>query len=146
MAVQLATRLETFKVILRIDGSLVKNDEEYNEYLKTLDESILKFEDGAEEPTRIVMRKVLPYALAQKVENQKLKFKDGEVQMQTAFIMEEVRCSIVDIENPGTLPNTKHGDGGASIELIEILVGAGVINDLYTARQNMANKKDLKKK
>ncbi len=143
MAVHLATKGETFKVVLRVDSALDMTSEEYDAYIK--DPSLLKVKEG-EQPTFVVMRKVIPYGLAQKIENQKMKYKEGEVQLQMGFMMEEVRCAIVDIENPGNLPTAKHGDGGASFELMELLVNAGLVNDLYAARQAAAGQTDLKKK
>ena len=141
MALTLPKVDETFEVALRIDSALDMTVEEYNEYLKTCDKSLLTTVEG-ETPTFIVMRKVLPHSLAQKVENAQLAFKDGELHPQKGFIIEHVRCCIVGINNPPGLPKDqcieykKAPDGGCSDELISQLQSADLINDLYTAHSN----------
>ena len=61
------------EVISRIDDAIVFEEESYSKYLETLDESNLTFVEG-KQPTRFVMRKVLPYKLSQKVQNKQLSF------------------------------------------------------------------------
>ena len=139
MAIKIPTKGETFKVIVSIDSSLEKDAEAYEKYLQTLDESHLKFIAG-EEPTRFVMRKVLPYNLQQKVQNAQIEISESGTQIKPAFMMEEVRCSLVGIENPASLPAEehikfeKHSDGGASTSLMEMLNAVGLVNDLYKAK------------
>jgi hypothetical protein len=149
-------------VIAKIDGAIIKDDsayengfdETYADYLKDLDESKLKFVDG-DEPTRFVMRKVLPYKMAQKVQNKQLRFEKGEAQFQMSFMAEEVRCALCDVKNPDNIPEdqkikfSKHNeDNGASDDFIAKLIAAGIVSDLFVARQNVMQNKgkaDLKK-
>jgi hypothetical protein len=139
MAILLPGKSETIRVALKIDSAIDLDDELYGKYLDTLDESLLNLKEG-EEPTWFVMRKVLPFALSKKVQNEQTAMKDGEVQVNISFIGEEVRCALVDIINPASVPVDQHiiyakeKDGGTSIALMEQLVAAGVVNDLYRAR------------
>lgn len=136
----------TIEVIARIDSALKDiSDENYSEYLKTLDESLLSFNDG-EQPTRFVLRKVLPYGIAQKIKNQQMRMEKGEMQVQMGFINEEVRAALVDIKNPPGIPEDQQikfkraSDGSASEELIAILDAAGIVSDLFAARKNVMEK------
>lgn len=139
MAIKIPTKDETFSVIASLDSALEKDGDAYEKYLQTLDESHLKIIPG-EEPTRFVMRKVLPFKLAQKVQNAQIEISEAGTQIKPAFMMEEVRCSLVDVQNPPSLPASdhikfeKHSDGGASYGIMEMLLAAGVVNDLYKAR------------
>lgn len=152
MALKLPSRNETYKVVLRLDSAIGCGDEDYERYLETLDESILQLK---EEPTRFVMRKVLPYRLASGVQDKQFSFKKGEVEVRSSFMLEEVRCSIVGIENPPHLaPEDRlefkaDGDGGASEELMAALGASGLIMDLYKTRQTVnpkPNQEAVKKK
>lgn len=153
MALKLPSSTDTFKVIARIDTAVSCTAEAYSNYLDTLDESLLNL---TAEPTRFVMRKVLPYRAAQGVQNQQFRYAGGEVQLQPAFMLEEVRCSVVGIENPSNVePDEKlnweaHSDGYTSFDLMAKLQGAGVVMDLYRARQTAVGPRDnqeaLKKK
>lgn len=138
MALKLPSRNETFKVVLRLDSAIGCPPDDYDRYLETLDETVLQLQ---EEPTRFVMRKVLPYRLASGVQDKQFSFKKGEVEVRSSFMLEEVRCSIVGIENPSHLPSDERlefkadGDGGASEDLMAILGASGLVMDLYRARQ-----------
>ena len=155
MALKLSTIADgTLEVISRIDSAISpKMDaDKFNEYLRTLDESVLEFVEG-EKPTRFVLRKVLPWGLAQKVQNKQAKLEKGEVQFQLGYQNEEVRCALIGIKNPDTLAEDEHikyergSDGGASEELMSKLIAAGIANDLWIARSNATakTKTDLKK-
>ena len=151
------------KVIVSKDLSLVaeetedyKPDEAYQDYLKDLDESKLRFVDNSE-PTRFVMKKILPYKLAMKVKNHQVAVEAGKVKFQSSYMNEEVRCSLCDIEQPEVpdhlkerlIPWKQDGAGGASESVMEFLEAAGVVTDLFTARNNAINSIDeamLKKK
>ena len=151
------------KVIVSKDLSLVseetedyKPDEAYQSYLKDLDESKLRFVDNSE-PTRFVMKKILPYKLAMKVKNHQVAVEAGKVKFQSSYMNEEVRCSLCDIEQPEVpdhlkdrlIPWKQDGAGGASESVMEFLEAAGVVTDLFTARNNAINNLDeslLKKK
>lgn len=152
MALKLPSLHDTFKVVLRIDSAVQADAEGYERYLETLDEGHLQL---AEEPTRFVLRKVLPNRLYKKVQNDQFQMVDGKMQVQLAFTSEEVRCSLVGIENPAHLAAEERvdfkpdSDGGASEELIAMLQAAGVVMDLYRAKQTAVGAKgnaDLVKK
>jgi hypothetical protein len=142
MALQLPSLSETIDVIAKIDSAIATTpDDLYEQYLATGDETLLTLTQG-EEPTRFVMRKVLPYNLSQKVQSEMVKMSGGgEVNVSLTFMAEEVRCSLIDIKNPATLASDKHirftkdGDGGASKELMAQLVGCGVAMNLFSARK-----------
>lgn len=152
MAIRLPSRNDTFRVVLRIDSALGPNAD-YEKYLDTLDESHL---DLTEEPTRIVMRNVLPLRLYRKVQDEQVEYLDGKVKINSSFTSEEVRCAIVGIENPPHLgPDDRvefraASDGGAGDDLISQLAAAGLVFDLYRARQTAVGPKskadNLKKK
>lgn len=134
------------EVISKIDSALKDiTDEQYSEYLKTLDESLLRFHDG-EQPTRFIMRKVLPYGIGQKIKNQQMRMEKGEMQVQMGFINEEVRAALIDIKNPASVPEDQQlrfkrgSDGSASEELIALLDAAGIVSDLFAARKNVMDK------
>jgi hypothetical protein len=132
----------TIEVIARIDDAIVRNDEKYAEYLNNLNEDVLEFVPG-KYPTKFVMRKILPWKEAIKVQNKQVRFEKGEAQFQMAFMSEEVRCSLIDIKNPANIADDdkinfeKHKDDlGASEDLMAKLMSAGIVQDLYVARKN----------
>jgi hypothetical protein len=139
----------TIEVISRVDSSVKCDSEKYDEYLKNLDESLLEM-DESDKPTRFVLRKVLPYGLAKKVQNAQVRYEKGEAQFQMSFIMEDVRCSLVDVKNPEDLPDEekikfeKDPEGGASEALITKLLSAGIVTDLFHAKQNFLNRNQHK--
>jgi len=131
---------KTIKVIVRADDALDNvTDEVYEEYLQTLDESTLKFVEG-KEPTRFVMRLRLPWNVDQDIQNQQVKVsKKGEVQPQIAYIMEELRAAIIDIENPHDVPAIIYkndNDGMCHKNIVLLLKEHNLHWDLYNARQN----------
>jgi len=140
MAVTLNAR-ETFDVILSIDSALDMTEEDFAAYRETLDESLLKLKEG-EFPTRFVMRKVLPFSLAKKVQNEQMITVDGKMQIQMSFMSEDVKASLVDIKNPPNVPEDqqikfeKDKDGSASEKLMELLISSGIVQELYSARQS----------
>jgi hypothetical protein len=140
------------KVISRRDRAIAGiTPDTYKAYIATLDEKVLGLDADAK-VTRFVMRKILPYKSALKVKNAQISMKDGDVQPQLSFMSEEVRLSLIDIENPDVPENHKkylldfkrENDGGAGFNLMAILEAAGVVNDLYTARQNAVSSVNLK--
>lgn len=159
MALKLPSRTDVIKVIVSADQALIlpddknERDEIWAEYLKTNDESLLTFAEG-QQPTRFVMRKVLSYDQAARVQNAQTTMKEGKVEIQMSFIMEEVRQALTDIENPDYVPlpdriqYRRDSDGACNKDIIEGLHALGVVMDLYTARQNATAKfsEDLKKK
>lgn len=152
MAIKLPGKNDLIKVVSQVDGALVKDEEAYKMYQKTLDESYLTFKPN-EEPTRFVLKKVLSYDAAQKVKNEQTRVVNGQISVQLSFMAEDVRLSLVDIENPAYLNDLekilykKDSDGGASKELMSLLEAADVVNDLYTARHAKPdlNPEDVKK-
>ena len=149
---------DLIKVILKIDDALVEvSDDMYRQYLETLDESLLNFSEG-KQPTRFVLKKTLSYEQSKQIKNEQIKLsKNGEVDVRMGFILEEVRLSLVDIENPpgltkenGALVYVRESNGGASKDkVMKFLIGAGVVEDLYTALTNSKQNKNeasLKKK
>ena len=159
MALKLPSRHDVVKVIVKADQSLVwpedpaEADEIWSEYLRTNDETLLKFAEG-QQPTRFILRKVLSYDQSTRVQNAQTTMRDGKVEIQMSFIMEEVRQALTDIENPDYVPlndriqHKRDSDQACSKEIIEGLQALNVIMDLYTARQNAASNflEDLKKK
>lgn len=138
------------KVIVSKDRALVdeetedyKPDEAYQEYLKDLDESRLRFVANSQ-PTRFVMKKILPYKMAIKVKNHQVAVEAGKVRFQSSYMNEEVRLSLCGIEQPEVpehlkkrlIPWKEDGAGGASESVMEFLEAAGVVADLFTARSN----------
>lgn len=135
MALSLSGDGEVVEVVSSRDEAVTCDYDSYQEYLRTLDESLLALKQDVS-PTRFVLKKTLPYAAAQRIKNQQLGYKDGDVEVRLGFILEEVRTALSDIKNPGTgLEYKKDGDGGASKNLIEKLEAAGIVQELYTARQ-----------
>ena len=147
------TELEapTIKVICSNDSAITgTSPEDYEAYLEELDESKLTIvESGL--PTRFVMRKVLPYKLSLKLKNAQVAMKDGNLTPQLSFMNEEVRLSLIDIENPVVpakyeqhlLKFKKHGDGGAADDVMEKLEAFGAIQDLYQARSKNSPKSSI---
>jgi len=154
MAIKLSTISDgTIEVIARIDNALPQDltSEEYDNYLESLDESLLRIGDE-DKPTRFVMRKILPWALAQKAANQRADIEKGEVKIKLSFMAVEVKYALVDIKNPEDLPEEdkikfeRSSEGGASETLMEKLMAAGIVDNLFSARQHAITKtKDRKK-
>ena len=141
----------TIEVISKIDDAIIYDEEKYSKYIETLDESYLTFVEG-KQPTKFLMRKVLPYKLSQKVQNKQLSFEGKTPQFSLSFMAEEVRCSLIAIKNPDYLPDEEkikfeksRDDEGASDDLIAKLISCGIAQDLYIARQSFKTNTDLKK-
>ena len=111
------------------------SEEEYEEYLKDLDESKLPV---VSEPTRFLMKKTLPYKDTKRVMNSQVSFDDGKPNVNVSFIMDEVRCALVGIEGPGAETFKKDKDGYASMDIVNSLYNSGVLMDLYNGRRNAA--------
>lgn len=142
MALNLPSLSDTFKVVLRspIESAVTCSSDEYKQYLETLDESYLKLQS---EPTRFVMRKVLPAVAFAEVQNAQFQMVGNEMKVQMAFAQKEVQVSIIAIENPGDMPPDQRLEfrkaqglgGGLHDDILAQLCAVGVIMDLYTARQ-----------
>jgi hypothetical protein len=141
MAVKINALTEgTLDVVASCDTALDMTETEYEDYLKVLDPSLLKLKPG-EDPTIFVMRKVLPYKLAQKIKSKQMIYADGDVFVGTNHISDEVKASLVDIKNPANLRQEdwlkfrRDGEGGAMPDLMALLDSAGITADLYKARK-----------
>jgi hypothetical protein len=147
------------KVIARIDDSLDPAClEKYDSYLKDLDESKLSFLEGCE-PTRFVIKKSLGWQESSDLKNKQVKMNRGvgsqagdmKIDINVGSTpMEEVRLALVDIEHPdgsdpGCLVFVKDIDGYASKTLIADLDSCGIVENLYTAKQNASPKAATKK-
>ena len=150
---------ESLEVAIRIDTALDMTNEEYDEYLKTCDKSLLKCHEG-QTPIFFKMRKVIPYHLSLKIENMKMdmvKKREGdkttnEIVPKISWMAEEVRFAIVDIINPDScepserLEFKRESDGHCSEEIMGFLVSTNSHMDLWTARQSVKNNPINKKK
>jgi hypothetical protein len=129
------------EVIVRVDSALDVTGEEYDAYLEDLDESKLKLKDSLV-PTRFLMRRQIGYKHILRVENSKAKYVDGEMTPQMGFITETVRAALKGIKYDDSVPAEKRiqikltGDGLVEDRLMSSFVQAGIVNDLFKARQN----------
>lgn len=109
----------------------------YGRYLDTLDESVLQLKADVL-PTRFVLKKLLAFGVAQKIKTQQSGVSaDGKVEVRMGYIMDEVRAALVGVENPGSpsLEFKKDADGYACKHLVALLESAGILNELFAARQ-----------
>jgi hypothetical protein len=141
MAIKFSSASDIFKVVSRHDDSIAEDltDEEFDLYQQSLDESHLRL---VGEPTRFIVRRTLSYGAQQEVTNQQVTVgKDGKPKVNFGFVLEEVRCALIDIENPSSLPEdqklhfVKDIDGFASKELIAKLNSIGIVSEIYSAKQ-----------
>lgn len=146
------------EVILRQDSALDMTDEEYADYIKSMDEALVKLKPGGE-ATKFVMRRNVTLKHATRIENSKLKYDggDGDVSVQLGFIIEEVRASLKGVVYPSSsnVPKEKQivlkftGDGLVDERQMAAFVACGIVNNLYNARQsylkNAMGGGDLKK-
>lgn len=118
----------------------------YMKYLEDLDESKLKFVEG-KQPTRFVLRLSLPAKYELRLEDEQVAYdRKGNPSFKISTRMfEQVRMSLVDIENPEDteqpLIYKKHNEYGASTELVKMLKNAGIVDELFLALENA--KKDV---
>lgn len=157
MALLMQQKNESIRVICSHDGSLVDDlsDEDFAEYLQTLDESKLRFKEG-QKPTYFVLSKVLSFEAEQRIMNQQMRTetKPGQKRQESvatpAFIMEDVRCSLTAIEHPETLTEAELAntikwkpakDGFTDKDLIAFLHANGIVMELYIARAAATGKR-----
>lgn len=142
MAFKFNSADDIIKVVSRQDDALPEDllEEEFEKYQETLDESHLRL-TGI--PTRFVIRRTLPFGAQQEVTNQQVKVgQDGKPQVNFGFILEEIRCALINIENPDDLPEDqklvfkRDADGYASKDLIAKLNAAGIVSELYSTKQS----------
>lgn len=141
MAIKFNSASDIIKVISRHDDALPEDllEEEFDLYQTTLDESHLRLVGN---PTRFVIRRTLSFGAQQAVTNQQLGIdSNGKPKMNFGFMLEEIRCALIDIENPEDLPEDqklefkKDVDGYASKDLIAKLNAIGIVSELYAAKQ-----------
>lgn len=127
---------KTIKVVVSRD-SAVGAPEAYQDYLQSLDESVLEL---TAEPTRFVLNTVLDYRDQERVMSMQTKTTHtGQVSLDMSYMLEEVRCALVDIENPDDVPELqrikwkRESDQRTSKALMAQLNSAGIVTDLYTA-------------
>ena len=151
MALIISKNDGSIKVISSKDSSVNCDDEAYELYQKDLDEDLLELEG---EPTRFVLRKGLNYKDQQIVKDAQIKMDGKNFSISLSYMMEEVRLSLIDIENPADLSDIQKinfkraSDGKSSHDLIAMLETAGIVTELFTARQNAIGvlKESTKKK
>ena len=140
MAISFSKISGNFKLVSSIDPAVNCDPDTYDKYMQTLDEELLKL---SAEPTRFVIKKTLDYKAHKVVKGSQIE-KDGkDMKVTTAFIMEQVRQSLVDIENPEghvtDLVFKRAEDGRADRELIAALESLGIVMEIYTAQGEMKN-------
>jgi len=125
----------TIKVIVSKDSAIKGTDEkDYEKYLETLDESLLTFVEG-KEPTRFVLLKTLEYRDTKRVMNSQISVDGDKPKVNISFMLEEVRCSLVDIEG-SKVKWVQDTDKKCARAIVNSLYNAGVMMDLYNARKN----------
>jgi hypothetical protein len=137
MALKLNQKNKRIKYILSIDDSLDVSEEEFQEYQKRLDESLLKFKKG-KNPTRLILNSVLDFESKKQLASERYVFdagsKQGRVNLGSSY--EEVRRALVGIENPEDIPADqkihfmKEIDGYASKDLVASL-GDEIVLELW---------------
>jgi len=131
----------TIMVIVKKDSAIKgTGDEAYDEYLETLDESLLTFVEG-KEPTRFELLKTLEYRDTKKVMNSQMSFEDNKPQVNISFMLEEVRCALVNIHG-SSVKWIQDTDKKCSRSIINALYNRGVLMDLYNARRNASGEAD----
>jgi hypothetical protein len=137
MGISLAINNKDISVIAYIDDAVTCTREEYDEYLKTLDESLLKLDASKDAPVKFVMRRSLRMDHLQKIKEIQATIKNSQVQINMAYTLLEIKYALVDIVNgTGPLKYRRDSDGGASDELVSVLDSSGLLNDLLAARNN----------
>lgn len=159
MALRMSMTTDMIKVVPKIDDA-VGEKADYERYLETNDEVHLDLQPGVE-PTRFVLRRVLPFDLARRVEDAQMTIggvKDAEgggevdVKVNPSYVLEEVRCALAGIENPPGMPADEcvvykaAPDGGADPALIAHLRAAGLVMPLFRALKAQTKGADGKRK
>lgn len=122
---------KTFKVVLWGDSAINANREGYEEYMETLDESLLDL--SAETlPTYLVFKKSPSYRGGELVRQSQMIMDGKKVKATTQYQVEKLRVCLVDVENSDmvALNYRKGKDGFAHKDIFEILQKANAIEDL----------------
>ncbi len=112
------------------------------DYLKTLDEKFLNLKEGIE-PTRFILKGELDWQGSKALMDSQLEIKGKEASFKMGSILDEVRYSLIDIENGQGLEYKCGEDGYTSQDLIAALHAVGIVMELWTALKHL--RKDLKK-
>jgi len=146
MAIVMNAVSDSIKVISRLDDCVKCGEEQYEEYLESLDESVLEMEEGAK-PVRFVVKSQLDYKSQRRIKQDQVSMHEGAMGVNLGFMMLELRMVLVDIEDPGSplLTFVKGKDGLASEDLIARLESLGISSDLIAAR-NLAIRPKVPKK
>ncbi len=129
---------DSIKVIAREDSAIPENisDEQWAEYMRTLREDFL---GCTEAPTRFVLRRTLPFDAQTRIQGMQIKWEGKEGRLDMGYMLEEVRCALVGIENPpgctDPIEFKTDSDGYAAKELVAYLAQTGIAQQLFAARQ-----------
>lgn len=156
MAVTLPSFSDKLEVVIERDSALEMTPEEYQAYVDSkFNKSLLKTKPD-QQPTVFVLRKVLPFELACKVQNEQLKVtENGKMNFQMSVMLAEIRAALCDIVNPPGVPAdqaikfVQAEDGGANEDLVAVLHSAGIVQELYLAYKSIVKSEEsslLKKK
>jgi len=144
MALNIDFSNSEIKVISSKDEAVTCTQDDYDNYLKNLDETILGLKPGIK-PTRFVLRKQLNYGQQQQIKSQQMTVEKGKIGFNVGYMMEEIRLALTNIEEETTegeavsmnrLMFKRSSDGGADHDLIAKLESAGIVSELFTARNN----------
>lgn len=144
----MSSESEHFKMALFFDDALDMTREEYDEYLKTCDESQLKLKAG-ERPSFLLIKKFLTSKQTAAVETAQVHYIDGVGQPALGFMVEEARFSIDGIEHPPGMEGGlqfKKENGGCGEKLLSYLISKNVHRDIWQARQHICQGKTADKK
>lgn len=152
MAFKIAKSKGIIKVITTFDDAVAETTtkEDWDSYHKGLDETFLTFIEG-KQPTRFIFNTELSMKARKEITSEQMKVVDGEQGIQLGFIFDDIRCSLIDIENPADIPAADHiefkkdKDGFASKNLIASFPDK-LIFDLYAAKQAQILDTDNQKK
>tara|TARA_R100000742_G_C4266512_1_gene84625 strand:+ start:463 stop:915 length:453 start_codon:yes stop_codon:yes gene_type:complete len=140
---------EQIKVISQVDSAVTCNEDDYEKYLESLDERHL---DLSGEPTRFVLKKFLTWGEQDEVDKLKAHTEGRKVQPKMSFMAEDVRLSLVEIENPDSVPDLqklkleKDKWGKPTRDFVGILRDMKIVNDLFNARSSSHKANDDLKK
>ena len=148
MALLLAKQEELIKVISSKDSAVLCGPDEYQDYLDTLDESLLDL-DPDQKPTRFVLKKIISEMDRQYLNAKRFKkAKKGRSEtINQDYILEEIRICLVSIEQPSDIPEDQklvfHFEGGrVNKEFLAYLDQAGVLTELHFARDRSLNSRN----
>ncbi len=156
MALDLSGFRDSIEVVCRLDSS-IGNPDRYDEYLETLDESVLEL---TSQPTHFVVKTVLGWDTARAIRKKQVQVTGGvqargpqggkkgreatepEITFDLTASAEEMRFALVGILNPAGVAEDKKikwekdkADAGTCRILWAKLSAMQVTGDLYTARE-----------